>query len=219
MKQTEDYSRPWNWKEDHDLSIWLHPSDDALMLGEKWKGRRRFLDFGCGLGRHSLYFASLGYRVKGFDLSLDAVESTKKLLGEHGFAGEIIQSDMHHVGFPSSCCDCLLAYHVCSHTTLEGIGKVIGEIYRLLDKGGSCFLDLCSEDCYTALAGYPRIDECTVRKVGGEEDGIPHCCLDRKRVIALFKDFQEVYIEKRDIVYEKGKELDAGGHYWIYATK
>lgn len=189
------------------------------MLGEKWKGKKRFLDFGCGLGRHSLYFASLGYEVKGFDLSLDAVEATKKLLQDHGYNGEFVQADMHHVDFPSSCCDCLLAYHVCSHTTLIGIKKVIGEIYRLLDKGGSCYLDLCSEDCFTATAGYPRIDECTVRKVGGEEDGIPHFCPDRKRVIALFKDFAEVQIEKRDVVYESGVEKSEGGHYWIYATK
>ncbi len=218
--EIEHYAKPWDWKADHDLSIWLYPSDEALWLGQKWSDKRRFLDFGCGLGRHALYFASLGKEVLGFDLSEDAVRETKALFEKKGAKGTFIQSDMHHVGFPDHCCDCLLAYHVCSHTTLEGIGKVIDEIYRLLEKGGSCYLDLCAEDCWTAKgSGYPHVDERTVVPDRGEELGIPHCCPDKKRVIALFAKFAEVRIEKRDVVYENGQESSYGGHYWIYATK
>ncbi len=218
--EKETFAKSWDWKKDHDFSIWLNPSDEALWLGQKWKGKRRFLDFGCGLGRHSLYFASLGYEVLGFDLSEDAVRKTTELFRDHGLEGTFVQSDMHHVALPDACCDCLLAYHVASHTTLKGIQKVIDEIYRLLDEGGSCFLDLCAEDCWTATeSGYPHIDECTVVPDRGEEEGIPHCCPDRERVIALFKKFNDVRIEKKDPVYESGKQFDTGGHYWIYATK
>lgn len=218
--EKEAFAKAWDWRQDHDLRTWLTPSEEAMWLSLKWQGRKRFLDFGCGLGRHSLYFASLGYEVKGFDLSEDAVLSTDRLLKEKGFAGTFVQADMHHVPFEDGCCDCLLAYHVASHTTLEGLSKVVKEIHRLLDEGGECYLDLCAEDSFTAVGcGYPRIDECTVLPDKGEEIGIPHCCPDYARVKNLFASFSSVRIEKKALLYEDGKEFAGGGHYWIYARK
>ncbi len=41
------------------------------------------LDLACGKGRHSQYLASLGYNVKGVDLSKNSIEKAKKLEGEH----------------------------------------------------------------------------------------------------------------------------------------
>jgi SAM-dependent methyltransferase len=38
----------------------------------------RMVDIGCGAGRHSRYLASMGYNVKGFDLSANSIFEAKK---------------------------------------------------------------------------------------------------------------------------------------------
>ena len=55
-------SKAWNWK-DADKNRWMRPSEDAVYLAHKWKeeGVHSILDLGCGLGRHSLYFAKNGF--------------------------------------------------------------------------------------------------------------------------------------------------------------
>ncbi len=43
----------------------------------------KVLDLACGKGRHSQYFSSLGYQVKGVDLSKNSIDEAKKLKGEN----------------------------------------------------------------------------------------------------------------------------------------
>ena len=53
-------------------------------LAARWKGLgyRTLLDFGCGLGRHAVYFAKQGFKVSAFDLSDKAVASTERWAAE-----------------------------------------------------------------------------------------------------------------------------------------
>ena len=41
------------------------------------------LDFGCGAGRHTVYFAKKGFHVYGFDGSAAAIEQAIKILSAH----------------------------------------------------------------------------------------------------------------------------------------
>lgn len=217
--EKESFARPWDWEAPHDTKAWLTPAKEVFYLAYRWKDKPRFLDFGCGLGRHSLFFAKNGHEVLGFDLSEVSVSKTKALLKEHGIPGNYVVSDMHHVALPDGCCDCLLAYHVASHTTREGLPKVVGEIYRLLSKGGECFLDFCSEDCWIATeSGYPKLDDITFVPDKGEEEGIPHCCPSLDLIQELFKDFAELNVEKIDAAIQRGERKNAR-HYWILAKK
>ena len=95
---------------------------------------------------------------------------------------------MHHVAYPDASFDCLLAYHVCSHTDEKGIRLVSKEIGRLLDKGGEFYLDLCDKDGWMFQeSGYPKIDSSTViSQKEGPEFGIPHFCASKEDVIDIF---------------------------------
>ena len=61
-----------------------HPSEfladqaDALPRG-------RALDLACGAGRNSIYLASLGYQVEGWDISSEALARAAARAEEHGF--------------------------------------------------------------------------------------------------------------------------------------
>ena len=63
-------SKPWNWALSENPA-WLEPSDESSAIAERWKnhGVESVLDFGCGLGRHAIFFAQRGFRVSAFDLS------------------------------------------------------------------------------------------------------------------------------------------------------
>jgi ubiquinone/menaquinone biosynthesis C-methylase UbiE len=41
--------------------------------------------------------------------------------------------------------DCILAYHVISHTDTQGIKRILKELNRVLRKSGEFFITLCSK--------------------------------------------------------------------------
>ncbi len=51
------------------------------------------LDIGCGMGRHALALAGLGYRVTGIDLS-DALLQKAKEHNKEGLIERLVQGDM-----------------------------------------------------------------------------------------------------------------------------
>lgn len=65
-----EISKAWDWDKNND-EIWFTPSEDSYFLINRWKdkGFNKFLDLGCGRGRHSIQFARYGFEVNSFDLS------------------------------------------------------------------------------------------------------------------------------------------------------
>ena len=45
------------------------------------------LDLNCGIGRHAIHLAKLGYRVVGVDISPGYIERARGLAAEHGVGG------------------------------------------------------------------------------------------------------------------------------------
>lgn len=161
--QVEKVSKSWNWNSVENLETWMKPSEDSIYLLNKWKNENKntFMDFGCGVGRHAFYFASNGFQVKAFDLSNDAVKFVEEQKGHLNV--EVKLGDMHHVPFEDECVDCLIAYHVISHTNRKGIDLVADEIYRVLKKKGEFYADLCSKDGWLYKnSNYPKMDDWTV---------------------------------------------------------
>ena len=59
----------WDWEKNND-NYWLTPDNDAYFLAERFQdlGYKDIFDLGVGLGRHSIFFARRGFRVKGIDV-------------------------------------------------------------------------------------------------------------------------------------------------------
>ncbi len=64
---------------------------EQLIQPEK---RQKFLDIGCGRGRHAIEFAERGYRVTGVDLSARAIVQAKKRAAEAGLDIRFQEGDM-----------------------------------------------------------------------------------------------------------------------------
>ena len=213
-------SRAWDWKK-NEQSFWNDPSEESYYLLDRWqnKGYREFLDLGCGLGRHSLLFASRGFAVSALDLSPDAVAD----LRAKGAAYDIDCScgDMVSLPYPDAAFDCVLAYHVISHTDTAGIREITGEIERVLKKGGEFFVTLCSKKSWSYRdAGYPKYDDNTVIKTGdGPENGIPHFYADDDTVRTVFSGLGLINVRLVQDVVVFGSNLRDSWHYFILGTK
>ena len=112
-------SKGWNWKiVKDDLSCpWKIPSIESYYLLNRWKnlGFKSFLDLGCGLGRHTVLFASNGFDTYGFDISSDGLNKTKEWLDSLGLNANLVEGDMLSLPYTDESFDSILCRNVISH--------------------------------------------------------------------------------------------------------
>lgn len=214
-------SKAWDWdKNSHD--IWYTPSEESYYLISRWreKGFRNFLDLGCGRGRHSIQFAKNGFEVSSMDLSDVAVDGLTAWAEAEGMKVNAAVGDMMCLPYEDNFFDCLLAYHVISHTDNKGIISIISEIKRVLKDGGEFFITFCSKNAWSFKdAGYPQIDENTVIKIeDGPENNIPHFYVDEVSLRELLSEFELITVRHVQDVIIDGNDY-VSWHYFVLGRK
>ena len=208
-------SKGWDW-ENIKSETWLKPSEESFYYAEKWRseGRKRLLDLGCGLGRHSIFFDAKGFRVTAIDLSEYGVNHLREWQKKNGVDFRTVVGDMKKLPFADNAFDCIYSYHVMSHTDTEGIKQIMSEIRRVLRPGGEIYFDLCSKNAwhYRQCVG-DRIDENTIRFVGGPEDGIPHFFADEELMRSLLEGFKVNVLRHVDTLATP--LYNASGSHWF----
>lgn len=210
-------SKEWNWAKVTD-NFWNEPSEDVYYYVDRWKkkGYKSFLDLGCGLGRHSILFAENGFDTYSFDLSQYGIESLNEKSMKLGLNIKTAVGDINNLPYDSNMFDCLLAYHVISHTDTQGIRAIISEINRVLKSGGEFFITLCSKNSSSyAQKGYPKIDENTILKTEEPEMNIPHFYSDLNSVKDLLADFELIRIRHIEDIFNETNSW----HYFIHGSK
>lgn len=210
-------SKEWDWAKVTD-NFWNEPSEDVYYYVDRWKkkGYKRFLDLGCGLGRHSILFAENGFDTYSFDLSQYGIESLNEKSMKLGLNIKTAVGDINNLPYDSNMFDCLLAYHVISHTDTQGIRAIISEINRVLKSGGEFFITLCSKNSPSyAQKGYPKIDENTILKTEEPEMNIPHFYSDLNSVKDLLADFELIRIRHIEDIFNETNSW----HYFIHGRK
>lgn len=212
-------SKAWDWNKES-CPIWLQPSEEVYYVAQQWKDKniKTVLDFGCGLGRHAIYFSKQGFSVSAFDLSKEGTEHLREWAEKEHLAISITNADMIKLPYADNSFDALFAYHVISHTDSIGILKIIREISRVLNVGGEIFLTLCSKETWSFRdAGYPKLDENTVVKTDdGPEKGIPHFYVTFDDITNLLADYDIERIRHTDDCYFSGRKQNSK-HYFISA--
>lgn len=217
----ENLSKAWDWENSKE-QIWFSPSEESYYLVDRWKKKeyKKFLDLGCGRGRHSILFAQEGFDVYSTDLSDFAIKGLNEWAYKEHLNIETIVSDMMNLPYKDSSFDCLLAFHVISHTDTTGIKLILSEIRRVLKDGGEFFITLCSKNTWSyQKAGYPKLDENTVmRTEDGPEKNVPHFYVDGSSIKELLSDFSLLTVRQVQEVIVDGSELDSW-HYFILGHK
>lgn len=218
-------SKGWNWnlvKEDKNC-IWKNPSIESYYLLNRWKsqGKTKFLDLGCGLGRHSILFAKNGFNVYSFDISKEAIERTRKWAEEENLKLNYNVGDMLDLPYEDESMDSILCRNVISHTDTEGMKKVIKEIKRVLKKDGECYLTLGSKSTWGfSETNWPIIDENTKLKMEeGPEYNTPHFYADYNLIKKLFSEFKIELINHIEDFYEDNDKVYSSYHYHVLIRK
>jgi SAM-dependent methyltransferase len=91
------------------------------------------LDFGCGMGEESIYFARLGARVTAIDVSDVGVATLRRRAAFHGLNVRALEMRADPTSFPSASFDRIHGLGILHHV---GIDRGLAEVARLLRPGG-----------------------------------------------------------------------------------
>ncbi|HEX3758186.1 MAG TPA: class I SAM-dependent methyltransferase [Kofleriaceae bacterium] len=103
----------------------------ALLLGEL--AGKDLLDMACGMGEESVYFAKLGARVTGIDISDVGVASLRKRAAFHRLDITALEMRCDPTSFPDASFDRIHGLGILHHV---GIEAGLREVDRLLRPGG-----------------------------------------------------------------------------------
>jgi SAM-dependent methyltransferase len=161
----------------------------------------KILDFGCGAGRHLVYFAKRGFEVHGFDASETAIKRARKVLKSENLFADLKVWDMTKpLPYEDAFFDAVLAVRVMHHTYMNNIKRIVKEIDRVLKKGGFLFLlvPFSREEILGWKQKGGKLEEPEPRTYvysEGEEKGIPHHIFTKEELLRLFEnyDIEEIH--------------------------
>lgn len=217
-------SKAWNWdivKGEHER-YWQEPAVESYYLISRWRnrGKKDFLDLGCGLGRHTIQFAEAGFNVSGFDLSETSIAKTKEYATKTGVEVDLRVGDMLNLPYADDSFDCVYCRNVISHTDTAGMKKIVSELRRVLRKDGECYLTLGSKQTWGFQQDWPMVDENTkIRIEDGPENGIPHFYADHNLITELFKLFKIVKIFQVEDYIDKTETITSSFHWHVLIRK
>jgi SAM-dependent methyltransferase len=216
-------SKAWDWSKNQD-NYWLIPSMESCYLAESWKskGYNKFLDLGCGLGRHSIYFAKKGFEVNAVDLSDYGVNYTMEWTKKEHLNIKLSVCDMLNLPFANNSFDCIIAYNVVYHTDTEGFIKSLEEIKRVLKNKGELFITLLSKNTwsYEKADQYKRIDNNTIlRSEHDTEIDVPHFYVDIDDIKNYFEDFDFIKIPVEETEYNMDNTAYFSKHFNLIVSK
>ena len=156
-----------------------------------------FLDYGCGFGVHSKYFADNGFVLFGCDAVDTAIKNCKKLLpefAENFFCISPTPTNLKEL-FGSTRFDLIFSNQVLYYLNDADIKKVVEQLYELLKPGGVFFVSMMSKDSYY----FKRVEGCVgeMSKVVLDERLCESTFINfksREDLSELFKPFKTFYV-------------------------
>jgi tellurite methyltransferase len=199
MSDTATAHESWDkrWKSGEGREEWLNPDPHVLRWAQarRQDGAETALDLGCGIGRHSLALARLGFVTTAFDASLAGLEYTRQAAEEEGLALIFERGNMTELPFPDGSFDYVLALNVIYHGDENVVRAALSEIRRVLKPGGVYQGTMLSKR--NARCGEGRqVAPNTYVKDGGDGDKQhPHFYCNAAELVDLFQEFEVLALE------------------------
>jgi SAM-dependent methyltransferase len=219
MKE-KSLQKGWQWSQVDDLSYWQIP--DGFVMNLPYLTKKppaKVFDLGCGIGRHTVYFSSIGYEVVAMDIEEDAVKRTKNWLAKEDLHAEVYQGKMTDINQPDNHFDLVIAFNVIYHAFKLDVKKTIAHIYRILKPGGYFFGTLLAKEKNLSFSEPAElIDEQTLIKQDGAEVGVPHFFSYFEDLLEFFKEFEIVTLYYKEFydkphTFENYLSKKGWGHY------
>ncbi len=199
MSDTATAHQSWDkrWQSGEGREEWLNPDPQVL----RWAQARRLaggetaLDLGCGIGRHSLALARLGYVTTAFDASLAGLEYTRQAAEEEGLALIFERGSMTDLPFPDASFDYVLALNVIYHGDASVVRRTIAEIRRVLKPGGVYQGTMLSKRNARYGEGREVAPNTFIKDGAGGDKDHPHFYCNASELVELFSGFEILSLE------------------------
>lgn len=211
MQEHATAHKSWDerWKSGEGRDEWLNP--DPIVL--QWAKARReagastALDLGCGIGRHSLALARLGYVTTAFDASLAGLDYARQAAEEDGLAIIFERGEMTTLPFPDASFDFVLALNVIYHGDADVVRQTLAEIRRVLKPDGVYQGTMLSKRNARYGEGQEVAPSTFVKPGAGGDNDHPHFYCNAAELVGLFDGFEVLALEDHE---QKG----AGTWHW-----
>jgi SAM-dependent methyltransferase len=202
------------WKSADGRAQWLTPEPFVTAFAGTLPepGRKRALDLGCGVGRHALYLAGLGFDTHALDGSAAGVAHLNAEAARNGLPVRASVGMMTALPYPDAHFDYVLSYNVIYHGDPDVIGATVAEIRRVLKPGGFYQGTMLSKRHQKFGLGRRVARDTFVIDGDGDKDH-PHLYCDARDMVALFDGF-----EIRSLVDEEHRKTD-DWHWLVVAER
>jgi SAM-dependent methyltransferase len=212
-------SRSWDWSLVSD-DYWNEASDEFLPVALRWKerGYNTVLDLGCGRGRHALFLAGLGFRVTAADLSPEGIDQLRSAARKGNLENNIttLVCDMLSLPFEDNTFDCVLGFNSLYHTDYAGLKTVVAAITRVLKEPGQLYITFNSRNNPSFRADDNEVvNDYTIIRHFGLEEGIPHTFLDYEDIVELLADYDITKIQQIQDYFDDRTSI----HFFVEAEK
>ena len=207
--KTDTAHRAWDvkWGSEEGRADWIAAEPDVMEtagdLAAKY-GHLRALDLGCGVGRHALLFARLGFDVSAVDLAEAGLAEVRRGAEAEGLTIHPRAAPMTELPFADSEFDYVLSFNVLYHGDPGIVRTAIGEIRRVLKPGGIFQGTMLSKRNAGFGLGTEVAPATFIRDAGDDMDDSdkvhPHFYCDAAGLVALYHGFE--LLSLRDEVHK-----------------
>ncbi len=179
------------WQAEDGRADWLKPEPEVIAAaGERFDaGARVALDIGCGVGRHAIALAEMGYRVTGIDGSDSGIAFATAEAERHGIALDLRNASMLDLPLEDSSCDYVLSWNVIYHGDRTVVERCTAEIARVLKPGGLYQGTMLSKRNGNFRRGREVApDTYVIDEVSDKAH--PHFYCDARALVEIFGDFE-----------------------------
>jgi len=206
------------WQNPEVARLWqeMPPLPQVVEMADRLEaeGRRRVLDIGCGLGRHTVYLAGRGFRVTATDNSPTAIAACQENLTRAGLTATVVALGMTEFPFPDGAFDGAVGSHVIHHCRRAVLEQIIGSITRkLAPRGYFAWATPTTRHCHYGRG--IEIEPGTWVDADHPEGPIPHHYSTELEARELLRDFGLLSV----VEHEYQREGKSHFHWRVLARK
>ena len=191
----------WNqrWAKPEDEPRWSIADPGVVAVAEgilRDRRAKRVLDLGCGIGRHALMFARLGFEVTAFDGAPAGLTAVRATAAAEALTLRVDEGLMTDLPYDDDSFDYVLAFNVVYHGEPGVVARAIAEIRRVLRPGGLFQGTMLSKRNAKFGIG-EQVAPDTFLKGDGNEEPHPHFYCNASELCALYEGFELLRLEDR----------------------
>lgn len=207
--KTDTAHRAWDvqWGSEQGRADWIAAEPDVVEIATDIAARHgsvAALDLGCGVGRHALVFARLGFKTSAVDLAETGLAEVRRSAAAERLTIDARAAPMTELPFADDSFDYVLSFNVLYHGDPDIVATAIGEIARVLRPGGTFQGTMLSKRNSGFGVGTEVAPNTFVRDAVDPDDTDkvhPHFYCNAAELVACFAGFEVLGL--RDIEHKK----------------